>query len=101
VAVATRRDSKDGITVFNVIDWAEQVKFSTATLDLQSIAWSPDASALVVADSNLRYALLVYSPLGDFLAELRAYEHALGIREVDIILNNFTFMPTILVAGCF
>ena len=68
--------------MFDVADWAEVRTFPAATLDLSSLSFSRDGGHLVVADTQLRYLLLIYTIEGDLLFRYQAYEHALGIRSL-------------------
>lgn len=85
-AVAMRIECKDYIGVYScdAVDgvWAEISKIKCRTNDLASIQWSPNGGHLIVTDSPLSYRLLVYTPAGEEVGCLEAYEHALGIRCV-------------------
>ena len=80
MAVATRKDCKDFITVFDCDGWEKISSFPVKSFDLSTILWNEDGSAIVVLDTCLQYYLAVYSPTGELLHEYKAYEHALGIR---------------------
>jgi WD40 repeat protein len=61
VACATRKESKDSVAIVRsgggfplVCSW------SCATHDCASLCWAPDGAAIVVADTCLRYLVLVY-----------------------------------------
>ncbi|CAM9096354.1 unnamed protein product [Chrysoparadoxa australica] len=80
MAVASRRDVRDYVGLYNTTNWEVLNEFSTATLDLASIQWAPDGTSLLVQDSCLEYAVLFYSAEGTLLRRYQAYEHALGVK---------------------
>ena len=83
MAVATRKECKDAVSVYGTEQWNAICSFPTATLDLAALTWSPDGASILVQDTRLRYRLLVYSPTGDLVARYQAYEHALGVRATS------------------
>jgi WD40 repeat protein len=84
MAVATRKDCKDSITVFDCDSWETVSTFQVKTSDLAAIVWNDDGSAIIAQDTCLRFFLVVYSTMGEVLREYTAYEHALGIRSLTM-----------------
>lgn len=66
------------------------------TNDLEDISWSPNDRFICVWDSSLEYNFIVYSPDGSKLAFHCAYENALGIKSIGIIID---FLYTYLQLG--
>ena len=83
MALAERRDCKDYVTVFSVATWEPIKHFAVSTVDLASLHWSPDGSAIAICDHALDYKLVVYSPDGKQVADYVAYENGMGIRSAS------------------
>jgi WD40 repeat protein len=86
LAVATRRDCKDHLSLYDASaggGWACLCTWPLDTVDLAGVSWAPDGTALCVQDTVLEYRLQVYSLQGELLARYAAYENALGIKAVQ------------------
>ena len=93
VACATRKDSKDAVAIVRSGGgFPLQCAWPCATHDLASLAWSHDGAIIVVADTCLRYLLLVYSARGEELARFSAYSDALGIRGLSLSPDRGAFL---------
>ena len=62
MAVATRKECKDAVSVYGTEQWNAICSFPTATLDLAALTWSPDGGSIMVQDTRLCYRLLVLLP---------------------------------------
>jgi WD40 repeat protein len=83
MAVGTRKESKDAVSVVDLRSGEVQATFLVAkTVDMAGLQWSPDGGSLVVFDSPLRYLVLVYTSTGGLVSHYEAYENALGVRSV-------------------
>ena len=58
--------------IFCCRTWRTLWEFRTATLDLAGITWTPDSSAIVVRDTQLRFHIAAHSPTGEELASVKA-----------------------------
>lgn len=83
MAVAQREKTKDHIGVYSCDTWGLVSKFSVDMDDVESLAWSPDDSVIVVTNGALKYMLQVYSPDGYKQQEYSAYSDALGIKTLS------------------
>eukprot|EP00597_Dinobryon_sp_UTEXLB2267_P003319 CAMPEP_0170059118 /NCGR_PEP_ID=MMETSP0019_2-20121128/1503_1 /TAXON_ID=98059 /ORGANISM="Dinobryon sp., Strain UTEXLB2267" /LENGTH=293 /DNA_ID=CAMNT_0010264263 /DNA_START=415 /DNA_END=1293 /DNA_ORIENTATION=+ len=89
LAVVHRFDLQDYIAIYGPAVPSEEqpsklqelVKFRARSNDIASVQWSLGLH-LVTADSPLSYRCCVYTPAGECLLNLEAYQHALGIRCV-------------------
>ncbi|RUP51921.1 hypothetical protein BC936DRAFT_144410 [Jimgerdemannia flammicorona] len=110
-ALAERRESKDYIGIYDCHDWSLVKQFSTETIDMEGLAWSPDGKYIAVWDTPLDYKLLVYAIDGRCLVSYFAYRDNLGIKSIAWapsgqflavgsfdqkvrLLNHYTWNPT-------
>lgn len=83
LAVAERRDCKDFVSIFDCTSWQLLKHIDTETDDLGGLQWSPDGNVLCVWESCLMYKVLIFSLDGRCLATYRAYDLALGIKQLQ------------------
>lgn len=107
MSMLERKDSKDYICLYNTNNWKliKVIFFSTKkmkffflkkfkvenSLDLIDLKWSNDDSILCTWDICLDYKIFFFRIDGKLLFEYKAYEYALGIK-------NVVFSPLKLVA---
>ncbi|GAB4821177.1 hypothetical protein N2152v2_008223 [Parachlorella kessleri] len=83
LAVATRSNCKDVLTMYDCASWAVVAQFGVATQDLADLAWSPDGSCLAVWDSPAHsYTVAIYTPEGECLTCYQAYSEGLGVKSL-------------------
>lgn len=103
-AVAMRIDCKDYIGVYSCDEgvWTELSKYKCRTNDVASIQWTPNGAHIIAVDSPLSYRLLVYTPAGEEVGCVEAYENALGIRCVShSIPSPHSSVPALLAISSF
>eukprot|EP00903_Cladosiphon_okamuranus_P005994 g5914.t1 len=82
MAVATRRDCRDHVKLYDATTWESLADFTVETLDLVAVEFSPDGSTLCLQDTSLEYRVLFYSLAGKLVGRLEAYAHALGVKSL-------------------
>ncbi|CAM9735982.1 unnamed protein product, partial [Hapterophycus canaliculatus] len=82
MAVATRRDCRDHVKLYNTTTWESLGEFTAETIDLVVVEFSPDGLTLCLQDTSLEYRVLFYSLAGDLVGRLEAYQHALGVKSM-------------------
>lgn len=80
IAVATRYQYKDYITILYCDYWAEIKQFELETTDCSMIRFSPNIRCIAVADTVLQYTIYIYSLIGEKMAKYEPYKHSLGVR---------------------
>jgi WD40 repeat protein len=88
MALAERRDAKDIIGVYYIKKWICIKRFEVASEDLQDVKWSYDNSSLLIPDTPSLCKLLIYSPVGDLIANIEIYQFKLGIKNLKISPNG-------------
>ena len=81
MAAADRSNCKDYVGIYHLPTREIVRRWEVPTIDLESIAWSPDGKALLVCDSALQYLALMYAMDGTLLGQYSAYDNALGIKS--------------------
>ena len=66
-------------------------RWAVPTIDLESLAFSPDGQSLLACDSALQYLALMYAIDGTLLGRYTAYDNALGIKTAACVFY-FIFM---------
>lgn len=84
MALAERKDCKDFIGIYYIVDWTLVSHFQVESYDLQDILFTRDDSAIVIYDSPLECKLLIYSPTGNLIASHTAYDNSLGIKTLSL-----------------
>eukprot|EP01035_Chromulina_nebulosa_P019663 gene19663-25580_t len=62
--------------------WVELSRCKCRTSDIVEIQWVNSGDYVIAIDSPLTYKLTVYTPSGEVISKLDAYENALGIRTL-------------------
>jgi hypothetical protein len=75
-----RENLKDYLAIYSTESAAEPDRFTLRTNDAADCAWAPNGKALAVWDAALVYAVHVYTPAGEVLAEFSASAGGLGVR---------------------
>ncbi|CAM9930166.1 unnamed protein product [Pylaiella littoralis] len=83
MAVATRRDCRDNVKLYNTTTWESLGEFTAETVDLVAVEFSPDGFTLCLQDTSLEYRVLFYSLEGKLVGRLEAYSHALGVKSLS------------------
>ncbi|CAM9944228.1 unnamed protein product [Ectocarpus fasciculatus] len=82
MAVATRRDCRDHVKLYDTRSWESLGEFTAETVDLTHVDFSPDGFTLCLQDTSLEYRVLFYSLAGKLVGRLEAYSHALGVKSM-------------------
>jgi hypothetical protein len=103
LAVLSRKNCQDHVSILSTETWKQVSCFSIATVDAQSILFSPSSSSsatssssfsssgsrsIVVIDTSLEYGVYVYSLQGDLEAKYSAYDNALGVKASTFSPNG-------------
>ncbi|CAN0164563.1 unnamed protein product [Ectocarpus sp. 4 AP-2014] len=82
MAVATRRDCRDHLKLYDTRSWESLGEFTAETVDLTHVDFSPDGFTLCLQDTSLDYRVMFYSLAGKLVGRLEAYSHALGVKSM-------------------
>lgn len=82
LAIGTRTDCVDFISILNCRSWNVLLTFEVPTRDLHAIHWSPDKSALIVADTPLAGQTFVYRLDGQLKCIINQHEDGMNIKSL-------------------